>query len=219
MAAELLWEALRSLRRDGATGAGASPAPVYTREPTNKQCAATTRSGRRCKGKARPGQEFCPFHDPGLSAEQRREIASKGGRSHRRMNDLPDGYLRKLQTPAAVGEAMDRLYREVRLGKIEPGMGRTLLDILTRLHDRLSNRPPVKTPSVVRPTRAQRIRPKIEDELSRAEREAWQKVGIEPQGVPADGPNHLQHPSTVAPAEPRRIPVKPLVQVIRANAS
>src|SRR5512136_2016616 len=104
MSNELLWEALRSLRRSGATGAGALPAPTYTREPMQKPCAATTRSGRRCKGKARPGQDFCPFHDPNLTAEQRREIASKGGKSHRRLSHLPDGYLRKLQTPGAVGE-------------------------------------------------------------------------------------------------------------------
>jgi hypothetical protein len=220
MSAELLWEALRSLRKDGGSEPGASPAPAYTREPMQKLCAATTKSGKRCKGKARPGQDFCTFHDPSLTAEQRREIASRGGKSHRRLNHLPDGYLRKLQTPAAVGEAMDRLYREVRLGQIEPAMARTLLDILTRLHDRLASKPPVKTPSVVRPTRAQRVRPKLEDELSRAERDAWQKMGIEPQGGPAAAPaNHLHHPLTAPATEPRRVPVTPLVQIVRANAS
>ena len=70
MSAELLWEALRSLRKDGGSAAGASPAPTYTREPMQKVCAATTKSGKRCKGKARPAQDFCPFHDPSLSPQE-----------------------------------------------------------------------------------------------------------------------------------------------------
>ncbi|NLE59013.1 MAG: hypothetical protein GX616_11675 [Planctomycetes bacterium] len=228
MSAELLWEALRfRSRNQGNSEAPVGPTQTYAREPKQKQCAASTRSGKRCKGKARPGQEYCPFHDPSLTAEQRREIAARGGKSHRRLSHLPDGYLRKLQTPAAVGEAMDRLYREVRLGIVDPGMGRTLMDILTRLHDRLSRqeqakpRATAKGPAVVRPTRAERVRPKLDQALSQAEKSAWEQVGITPQGVSAEveEPNHLQHPAVNAPGEPRRETVKPLVQIIRANAS
>ena len=227
MSAELLWEALRarSRKQEGDRGAAAPGQPMYTREPKQTQCAATTRSGKRCKGKARPGQDFCPFHDPSLSAEERREIAAKGGKSHRRLSHLPDGYLRKLQTPAAVGEAMDRLYREVRLGIVDPGMGRTLMDILTRLHDRLSRRAPSKgapgAPSIVRPARADRIRPKLDEALSQAEKVAWQRVGIQPQGTSSGEkqPDPLQHPAVNTPTDVRREAVKPLVQIIRANAS
>jgi hypothetical protein len=227
MSAELLWEALRfrSRNQEGRQGPVAPTQSTYTREPKQTQCAATTRSGKRCRGNARPGQEFCPFHDPALTAEQRREIAARGGKSHRRLSHLPDGYLRKLQTPAAVGEAMDRLYREVRLGIVDPGMGRTLMDILTRLHDRLSRKPPSKAapgaPTLVRPDRAEKIRPKLDEALSQAEKVAWQKVGILPQGVPSEEktPDPLQYPAVSAPAEARRDTVQPLVQVIRANAS
>ncbi len=229
MSAELLWEALRfrNENREGRQGPvpPAQSQPMCTREPKQTQCAATTRSGKRCKGKARPGQDFCPFHDPALTAEQRREIAAKGGKSHRRLSHLPDGYLRKLQTPAAVGEAMDRLYREVRLGIVDATMGRTLMDILTRLHDRLMRKPPAKAapaaPTLVRPDRAEKVRPKLDEALSQAEKIAWQKVGILPQGAASEErtPDPLQHPAVNAPAELRQDTVKPLVQVIRANAS
>lgn len=228
MSAELLWEALRFRTQKQEAGAvRIDPAQIYAREPRQKQCAATTRSGKRCKGRARPGQDFCPFHDPNLTAEQRREIASRGGRSHRRLSHLPDGYLRKLTTPAAVGEAMDRLYREVRLGIVDPTMGRTLMDILTRLHDRLCRQqasgPQVarKAPAVVQPTRAERVRPKLDQALSQAEMAAWRRVGIMPQGTSFDeeSPDHLVHPALTAPQEPRSETVKPLVQIIRASAS
>lgn len=228
MSAELLWEALRFRTQKQEGGAARiEPTQIYAREPKQKQCAATTRSGRRCRGRARPGQDFCPFHDPNLTAEQRREIASRGGRSHRRLSHLPDGYLRKLTTPAAVGEAMDRLYREVRLGIVDPAMGRTLMDILTRLHDRLSRQgasgPQVarKAPTVLQPTKAERVRPKLDHALSQAEMAAWRRVGIMPQGISSDdeSPNHLVHPVLSAPPEPRSETVKPLVQIVRANAS
>lgn len=221
MSAELLWEALRSEGRKGVAAANPITTPVLTREPKRKQCAATTRSGRRCKGMARLGEDFCPFHNPNLTAEQRREIASRGGRSRRRLSHLPDGYLRRLQTPAAVAEAMDRLYREVRLGLVEPAMGRTLLDILTRLYDRLSSRPEARTPSAAGPSKVDDLRPKVDQALSRAELAAWQEVGIEPQGIVAKDANsqRLRHPAVAPPAESRREAVKPLVQIIRANAS
>ncbi|MGQ9648565.1 MAG: hypothetical protein ACUVXJ_00455 [Phycisphaerae bacterium] len=228
MSAELLWEALRFRTQKQEGGAARiEPTQIYTREPKQKQCAATTRSGRRCRGKARPGQDFCPFHDPNLTAEQRREIASRGGRSRRRLSHLPDGYLRKLTTPAAVGEAMDRLYREVRLGIVDPAMGRTLMDILTRLHDRLSRQEAsgpqsaLKTPAVVQPTKAEKVRPKLDQALSQAEMAAWRRVGIMPQGTSFDDKSldYLAHPALTAPQEPRSETLKPIVQIVRASAS
>ena len=46
---------------------------------TNK-CAAITRGGQPCKGLVRPGNEYCPAHDP-TRKEARRRAASKAGRS------------------------------------------------------------------------------------------------------------------------------------------
>ena len=63
-----------------------------------------TKSGRRCRGRIRKGSDFCPFHDPNVPEALRRQNAAKGGRSHHRLAHLPDGYLRKLTSRAAVGE-------------------------------------------------------------------------------------------------------------------
>ena len=87
---------------------------------------------------------------------------------------LPDGYLRKLTSRRAVGEAMDRLYREVRLGVLTPEMGAVLFGILTRIldSDLLASGPP-KRPSSRR-SKAEKIRPKLRQLLTRADRAAWQ---------------------------------------------
>jgi hypothetical protein len=216
----LLWEALRSMGKQSApTGQGLVQS--FPRMPFQKQCAAVTRSGRRCKGRARPGQDHCAFHDPSLTPEQRREIAAKGGKTHRRLGHLPDGYLRKLQTPAAVGEAMDRLYREVRMGIIEPAMGRTLLDILTRLYDRLTAGKKTEGRRT-RPTKADRVRPRLSDLLTQAELAAWKKVGLKPEAAQSahDEDDHLHHPAALnAALDDRHDAAKPLVQIVRANAS
>ena len=43
-------------------------------------CGATKRNGERCKASVKPGQRWCPNHDPERS-EQRKQIASKAGKS------------------------------------------------------------------------------------------------------------------------------------------
>jgi hypothetical protein len=44
------------------------------------KCAAITRKGEPCRGLVRPGNDYCPAHDP-ARAEERRRSASKAGRS------------------------------------------------------------------------------------------------------------------------------------------
>jgi hypothetical protein len=98
-------------------------------------------------------------------------MAAKGVQK-RRLSHLPDGYLRKLTNRTAVGHAMDRLYREVRLDVVTPEMGKVLLDVLTRILDSglvAEGRCPQRT-------KAARIRPKLNDLLTRKERTAWRRA-------------------------------------------
>ncbi len=44
------------------------------------KCAAITRGGQPCKGLVRPGNDYCPAHDP-TRQEARRRAASKAGKS------------------------------------------------------------------------------------------------------------------------------------------
>jgi hypothetical protein len=44
------------------------------------KCAAIARSGLPCRGLVRPGNDYCPAHDPARQ-EARRRAASKAGRS------------------------------------------------------------------------------------------------------------------------------------------
>lgn len=173
----LLWEALCSNAAPGMQpGAPATSDPVVPRRlPFDTRCAAITKSGRRCRGRIREGTEYCVFHDPAV-AERRRRAAGKRGRARRRLAHLPGGYLAKLTSRRAVGQAMDRLYREIRLGLVTPEMGRVLFDVLTRLLDsglcdEVSS--PVRD---VRRTKAQRLRPKLAELLTQAERRAWRKA-------------------------------------------
>ncbi len=146
------------------------------RLPYDKRCSAITKYGHRCRGRIRRGKEVCPFHDPSVSAERRRRIAAKGGRSHHRLSRLPDGYLRRLSSRRGVGEAMDRLYRELRLGLVTPEMASVLFNILTRMLDSgLCDSGVGRVRSSGR-SRADRLRPKLGRMLTRAERAAWREA-------------------------------------------
>lgn len=170
----LFWETLNKPkdRRVVDPNPGQSPTFRPQRLPYDKRCVAITKSGVRCRGRIREETDYCPFHDPALTPERRRRIAAKGGRKHRRLSHLPDGYLRKLHSRAAVGDAMDRLYREVRLGVISTEMGTVLFEILTRLLDS-GLIEPGKCPER---SQAARIKPKLSELLTRQEREAWRKA-------------------------------------------
>jgi hypothetical protein len=161
------------------------------RLPFDTRCVARTKSGHRCRGRVRKGSDFCPFHDPAISAEQRRANAAKAARSRKRLSQFPDGYLRKLNSPASVAEAMDRLYREVRLGFITPQMGRVLLDILNRLahaHGANGNGKGKRTPSR---KKIAHIQPRLTDLLTRRERAAWREAAA----------SAAQRPGETSPSE------------------
>jgi hypothetical protein len=133
----------------------------------------------------REGSEFCPFHDPALSEERRRQIAAMGGRSHHRLSHLPDGYLRKLTTRRAVADAMDRLYREVRNGVITPEMGTVLFNVLTRLLDKGLCDSKSAPGGARRRSRIERIRPELGDLLTRADTTAWRRAVAAKRDKPA----------------------------------
>jgi len=170
----LFWEALSvSAEHQRINPANGNSLTVRTRRlPYDKRCIALTKSGTRCRGRIRQGTDFCPFHDPELTAKRRRSLAAKGGRNRRRLSHLLDGYLRKLTSQAAIGQAMDRLYREVRLGTVSLEMGAILFRILGRLldSDLIDNgRCPKRS-------KASRIRPKLQELLTPDERAAWRKA-------------------------------------------
>jgi hypothetical protein len=173
----LFWEALNSLRRRNPTARLSLPSALGARRlPYDKRCAAITKSGKRCRGRIREGSDYCFFHDPEVSAQQRQHNCSKGGRNRFRLSHLPDGYLRKLKSRASIAEAMDRLYREVRLGIVTPEMGSVLFSILTRMLDSgladlsRGGEPPARR------TRVDRIGPKLNELLTPSEHEAWRRA-------------------------------------------
>jgi hypothetical protein len=204
--AMLLWETLyvrpEKRQRDG-NGNGTTNSRTR-RLPFDRRCSALTKSGKRCRGRIREGTEFCPFHDPAVSRERRRQIASKGGRRRRRLAHLPDGYLRRLTSRRAVGDAMDRLYREVRLGVITPEMGTVLFRVLTRILDSgLCDSAPTRVGSSGR-SKTDRIRPKLSELLTRAERTAWRRAvaNAQPAVDPAASPNESLSLTPGTDAEP-----------------
>lgn len=172
----LLWELLsrplmRILNEGGDTEVSL---PLSKRLPYENRCSTITKSGKRCRGKIRKGSEFCALHDPEV-IERRRAAAPPSRKSARyRLSHLPDGYLRKLTKRAAVGNAMDRLYREVRMGIISPEMGAVLFEILVRLMD--SGLLDEGRMIDVTRCKADRIRPKMKEWLTRSERSAWKKA-------------------------------------------
>ena len=173
----LFYEALGSRRRRKANRVSAVDPFVLrsARLPYDKRCIAMTRTGRRCRGRIREGSEFCSFHDPEVSQLQRQRNAASGGRGRAFLSHIPDGYLRKLSNRESVGHAMDRLYREVRLGSVTPEMGRVLLSILDRLlhsnlHESLNGGRPDNRCKV------DRVRPKLKEVLMSSERAAWRQA-------------------------------------------
>ncbi len=173
----LLWETLAggssSKKRRKAMSDGKASRPP--RLPFDTRCAGLTRAGKRCKGRIKAQSEFCSFHDPAMTAEDRKRNAAMGGRSRTNLAHVPGGYLRKLHSLRAVGDAMDRLYREVRLGIVTPEMGAVLFRILTRILDAgLYIKKTEGVPS--RRAKAVKIRPKLAELLTPEERRAWRKA-------------------------------------------
>ncbi|MHC5109461.1 MAG: hypothetical protein ACYTHJ_06245 [Planctomycetota bacterium] len=174
----LFWEAMNGKRRRKRALAEEVGVGTGIRLPFDNRCRGLTKAGKRCKAKVREGAEYCIFHDPEIPSESRRRAAAKGGRSRRRLAHLPDGYLRPITDKASIGKAMDRLYREVRLGIITPQMGRVLFDILCRVLDtdfteqNIFNEQEKQT----RKGRTYRMRGKLKDLLTEQEHEAWNEA-------------------------------------------
>jgi hypothetical protein len=194
----LLWEKLSARTERAPTGqTGTAPGQIE-RLPYETRCAAMTKSGRRCRGKILGESDYCPFHDPAVVERRLAKRSSPADRARRRLSHLPDGYLRKLTSRKAVGQAMDRLYREITLGIITLEMGTVLFGILTRLLDSgLCDSGPVSPRGLTR-TKAHRLRPRLADLLTRKEKTAW-KTAI------ANAPEKIFRPAP-RPAVPQPVP-------------
>jgi len=171
----VLWEVLRGQvavdDRCSNTVDTGNRTRTTTRLPYETRCSAMTKAGKRCRGRIRADSEFCAFHDPAIADKRRHAIAEARRDRRRRYAHVPEGYLRKLTTRAAIGRAMDRLFREVRLGTVTTEMGAVLFGILTRLLDsELCGARPKNTNGRAR---ADLVRPKLSSLLTRAERLAW----------------------------------------------
>ena len=211
----LLWEALCETPADKIKKAATDPsAPLRVqRLPYETRCSAVTKSGRRCRGTARPGSETCVFHDPEVAEKRRRRLATANTRNRNRLARLPDGYLRKLTTRRTVGEAMDRLYREIRLGKVTPEMGKVLFDVLTRLLDAGLCDGGKELPQTGR-SRAEKVRPRVSALLTRAERSAWRRaVANAPVALAEPTPERERTPQPPQPGRVVKLPKKAALQV------
>ncbi len=146
------------------------------RLPFDRHCAARKKNGERCGCTARRDSDYCVFHDPTIIAKRKLKQQDPNRRRRRSLARMPDGYLRKLTSRHAVGQAMDRLYREVRLELITPEMGYVLFRILTRLMDDGLCHDDTGLQNAWNRTKAARLRPKLSDLMTRAERRAWRKA-------------------------------------------
>ena len=141
-------------------------------------------------------------------------MATATSRNRNRLARLPDGYLRKLTTRRTVGEAMDRLYREIRLGKVTPEMGKVLFGVLTRLLDAGLVDGGKELPNTGR-SRAEKVRPKLSELLTRAERSAWRRAVANAPAELADPlpPRRARVPEQAPAARVVKLPNKAALQV------
>lgn len=200
----LFWEtlatserAVSSLDSNGANGSPNQPPLARSKRlPFDKRCIARTKAGPRCRGRIYKDSEFCFFHDPATAEKRRRPTYSNKARRRRRLSHLPDGYLRKLTSLTAVGEAMDRLYREVRIGAVTVEMGEVMFAILTRLQDSdLVRRGPNPERS-----KAAHVRPKLKELLTRQERKAWKRAVDHAVNRTDSGPSKSKSVASLEPA-------------------
>lgn len=214
----LLWEALAAERmaRQTAGHATAEHVRLTRRLPFDKRCAAFKKDGRRCKCRRYKELETCLFHDPTFREQMRIRMQDRRIVLRRRLSHIPDGYLRKLSNRASVTNAMDRLYREVRLGTVTPAMGDVLFEILSRLLDSglLDVDKGKAAPSRV--TKVDKLRLRMREVLTRGERSAWRRVVAEaPEAylLTDNGKQALMLPG------PGETPVKAEVKRVRQAAS
>ncbi|MDQ4002922.1 MAG: hypothetical protein M3259_03660 [Actinomycetota bacterium] len=92
-----------------------------TRQP--ESCTATTQYGRRCQKPPQPGKDVCWSHDP-ENAEARKQLARVGGMA--------------VHSPAALEiqelkEELRGLATDVKEGKVAPGVGTVLNQLLNTI--------------------------------------------------------------------------------------
>ena len=75
----------------------------------SRKCAANTRGGQPCKGLVRPGNDYCPAHDP-TRHETRRRAASKAGKSKPGRDEL-----------ANIKDRLSTLAEDVLRGDVDKG--------------------------------------------------------------------------------------------------
>ncbi len=155
----LLWEAV-SGKKITKSGAGSQPAvkAISTRQKhmsVGDRCGAHTRVGRRCRCRRANGSEFCNFHDPEISARIRAASKAKRDARKQQLAALPEGYLKTLATTDGIVNALENVYREVRLGVISTRTASVLLAIIDRMiaYDKL-----ISTVGRRRTTRLQRAK-------------------------------------------------------------
>ncbi len=172
----LLWEMISPLSGTNGQHAVKAVVPTKCRLPFDKRCVAATKTGRRCKAKIHGESEFCYFHDPEMAQARQLQLAKARKSRRTKLMQLPGGYLRKLTSRRAVGQAMDRLYRDILYATITPEMGRVLFDILCRFME--SDIPAFdnENSNSWHRTKAHRLRPKLSELLTRAERRAWKRA-------------------------------------------
>ena len=202
----LLWEHLAQANGTTHQTQDAPSAVVHQtkRLPFDLRCAALTRTGKRCRGRVLRGKDWCVFHDPETAVKRQVSARRSQARGRSRLARLPDGYLRKITNRRSVGQAMDRLYREIRLGIITPEMGRVLFDVLTRILDSgLADGSAM--PRSPERSKAARVRPRISELLTRAERLSWKQAldnapdsvfGEEAPRIAPSVPKPVDHPGT-----------------------
>ncbi len=131
----LLWEAV--------SGNNVTKSPAQTKVKAistrprslrvNDRCAAQTRVGRRCRCRKAHGSDFCNFHDPEISARIRAASAAKREAKKQQLAALPEGYLKTLANTDGIVNALENVYREVRLGVISTRTASVLLAIVDRM--------------------------------------------------------------------------------------
>src|SRR5262245_34918983 len=95
------------------------------------RCRASKADGSPCRGSARPGSDFCTFHDP-ARAEGRRAGRRAGGearRARKAVPPLPGGVPPASAEDLPLAEARDvkgllvRCINDLRAGRLEPKVG------------------------------------------------------------------------------------------------
>jgi hypothetical protein len=84
-------------------------------------CKSTKVDGNPCKAKARPGSEFCAFHDPAIAAKRAEGRRNGGKQRSRKAVVLPlDTAEVVLKDAAGVTELLGTTINQVRRGELDP---------------------------------------------------------------------------------------------------